>query len=86
MTGTYSGQFVMEVRFVWLLTVSIETKEIQCDDVFLFFSWLFWKGLLKPAVVSVCASAADPFHRHHAHAAGGYLSGCAASDWDERLP
>ena len=66
--------------------------------VFLFFSFLrlflnkrcccccFPPGLPEPEMVTICSGAAHPIHRHHAHAAGGHLSGYHKVDGDERLP
>lgn len=43
-------------------------------------------GIPKPSLVSLRSGAADSLHCHHAHPAGGYFSGCSASDGHERLP
>lgn len=82
MTGTYSGQFVMEVSTavwtvpgVWFVLFMLIVINDQCLP-----------GFPEPAMVQICPSASDPLHRHHTYSAGCHFPGCAAFDWHERLP
>lgn len=80
MTGTYSGQFVMEVS-------GGPRRNIALSQVALLplFSVLS-SGLLKPALVPLCSGSVDPRSRHHSDSAGRHLPGRPASDGHERLP
>lgn len=77
MTGTYSGQFVMEVRTP---DYSQEKPVWPCSNLHVPV------GFLEPALVPFFSSSADPLNRHHSHTAGGHFSGYSASHRDERLP
>lgn len=70
MTGTYSGQFVMEVsRSVGYIAENGFKK--VCILMFLCF---VYKGFPKPSVVPFCTCAADPLHRHHTYTPGSHFS------------
>lgn len=81
MTGTYSGQFVMEVG-----GVSSSWNCFKKMYMSSHFNFHVCKGFPKPSLVPFHSSAADTLHRHHAYSAGRHFSGCWASDRDERLP
>lgn len=76
MTGTYSGQFVMEVSGgTW--------RNAGLSQVASFESVVLSSGLLKPALVPLCPGIADPLSRHHSHSAGRHLPGHPTPDRHE---
>lgn len=82
MTGTYSGQFVMEVSGgTWwnagLSQVALLWGQVAFESVGLS------SGLLKPALVPLCPCIADPLSRHHSDSAGRHLPGHPTPDRHE---
>lgn len=80
MTGTYSGQFVMEVWTAGHFQKRTNTSAWPGGNLRIPV------GFPESALVSLRSGPADPLYRHHAHAAGGHFSGCGTSHGDERLP
>lgn len=81
MTGTYSGQFVMEVGGGGNPGGGGDLGPGPGSEGALLSS-----GLLKPALVPLCSGGADPRPRRHSHSAGRRLPGRPAPDGHERLP
>lgn len=84
MTGTYSGQFAMEVSCLFAthsLVFSVAVRCIMCVLHLQTNSSVL--GLLKPSVVKVEACALHPFHCHCANILCGILLGHWKPDWNE---
>lgn len=86
MTGTYSGQFVMEVSDA-LKRLNQSLWHLLCCKGSDFLRFLFPpSGFLGLALVSFRSGVVNPLPRHHSHPAGRHLPGHPAPDGHERLP
>ena len=81
MTGTYSGQFVMEVRILMYSLCANQHKLERFIKVMAIHSLL--TGFPELALVSFHKGIVDSFHCHHTYPAGGHLPGRAAPDGHE---
>ena len=73
MTGTYAGQFVMEVFSVTEI-FSVLSHRSSCCLI---------SGISAPYVVAVATSPADAKYRHHSHSAGCCVQEHHWSHWHE---
>lgn len=87
MTGTYSGQFVMEVsrpaacRFACSLGYFTTQKEVYKAGMLCCVYLL--SGISEPELVSFCSGSTNPLHRHHADSPRRHFPRRSASDGDE---